>query len=245
MDDRDSQLSALSGFLVGPKSSRISTNLRLPTLRPFYSDGCSVSPDGIPLTSNSEIWRSCCIVHDTRYWIGGTQSDKDMADENLRACIAAKGYPDVAAVYKFFVQQFGGPDTNKTYRWGYGWNYRRPYGPLSAAEQAQIQTLYPAVVSATKTDVRELVMTMDFPLIRLCNTTDPIFFGLRDNEIHLYHYLNSTLKKDFYVEWAKLKYWNLEHEDYVIKLRGCETPLTAILQTSNPDSIVVQNPCEN
>jgi hypothetical protein len=44
------ELSGLTGLMIGTNTQDIDKNV----LKPFSSDGCSSSPDGIPLSENSE-----------------------------------------------------------------------------------------------------------------------------------------------------------------------------------------------
>lgn len=90
-DDSIPKMSALSGFAVGP-AARVFKSPDEKILRPFFSDGCSKTPDKAPLASESNSWSSCCYQHDIAYWAGGTESAKEEADANLENCIADKGF---------------------------------------------------------------------------------------------------------------------------------------------------------
>lgn len=98
----------------------------------FTSDGCSRSPDGTPFQSDK--WLHCCVQHDVWYWIGGSQQDRQQADTNFYQCIQATGNKRVATLYYQAVRIFGGPNSNASYRWGYGWDRPRPYRDLSPSE---------------------------------------------------------------------------------------------------------------
>ncbi|WP_413558605.1 helicase [Bdellovibrio sp. HCB209] len=106
-------------------------------LNDFSSDGCSKSPDGIPVYS-PDVFLSCCIKHDISYWQGGTEEDRLLADEDLRSCIEAKGHPDIARAYYYAVRVGGSPKFNSSYRWGYGWKEDRGYSPLSYVDKIQV-----------------------------------------------------------------------------------------------------------
>lgn len=68
--------------------------------------GCTLSPD---------VARSCCLAHDSAYWIGGTEQDRFTADAELLACFALYGVPErIATVYYRTVRQLGGPHWNHT-----------------------------------------------------------------------------------------------------------------------------------
>jgi len=109
-----------------------------PALREFSSDGCSLFPDGTSRDPN--LWCECCYQHDIAYWRGGSQEERLLADEQLRACVKAKTGDAVLAQTMFVGVRGGGTPVFPTgYRWGYGWNYGRGYTPLNADEQAQVE----------------------------------------------------------------------------------------------------------
>jgi hypothetical protein len=108
-----------------------------PALRPFYSDGCSLFPDGTP--GDPRRWCDCCYVHDLAYWRGGTEDERLAADTALRACVLEKtGDARLASAMFEAVRLGGAPVFPNWYRWGYGWPYGRGYAPLSEAEAAQV-----------------------------------------------------------------------------------------------------------
>lgn len=107
-------------------------------LRPFYSDGCSLFPDGVP--GDPRRWCDCCFAHDIAYWRGGTRDDRERADVALRKCVLAKtNDPRLAAVMYDGVRLGGAPVFPNWYRWAYGWPYGRTYEPLTEAEAAQAE----------------------------------------------------------------------------------------------------------
>lgn len=69
----------------------------------LISDGCSLSPDGIPtfLGGNGHEWLHCCVAHDL--------SALQLADHiQLARCIAATGHPVVASAFLAAVILFCG-----------------------------------------------------------------------------------------------------------------------------------------
>ena len=108
-------------------------------LKPFTSDGCSVFPDGT-ITQN-KLWLACCTAHDFAYWKGGTYSDRLDADLLLRDCVAKLGKPEIALLMFAGVRAGGTPFLPSTFRWGYGWQYPRFYGPLTENELEQVEKL--------------------------------------------------------------------------------------------------------
>jgi hypothetical protein len=105
------------------------------SIAPFTTDGCSKFPDRSKLTG--EDWCHCCVVHDVAYWQGGSSIDRQRADEALRSCvIRTTGNEALAELMFAGVRAGGGPHTNASYRWGYGWPVGRGYADLSPSEQA-------------------------------------------------------------------------------------------------------------
>lgn len=109
-----------------------------PVLQPFTTDGCSAFPDGS--AQQQDLWLDCCIAHDRAYWLGGTYSQRQEADEELRQCVDDLDQITVAAVMLVGVRLGGSPFFPTPYRWGYGWPYPRGYKALTAEERAQAQT---------------------------------------------------------------------------------------------------------
>lgn len=108
-------------------------------LKPFVSDGCSAFPDGT--FSQQQLWLKCCTEHDKAYWRGGTREERKLADQALQSCVAAVGEPAVAALMLAGVRVGGSPYWPTRFRWGYGWDYPRPYGPLTPSELEQVERL--------------------------------------------------------------------------------------------------------
>lgn len=106
------------------------------TLKPFTSDGCSSFLDGTP--SQQDLWLQCCTAHDRAYWKGGTYQQRLDADIELRNCVAQVNEPEIAAVMLVGVRVGGSPAFPTRFRWGYGWDWPRWYGPLNAEELAQV-----------------------------------------------------------------------------------------------------------
>lgn len=235
------RLSAISGFRVGPTAQKMAPDPTKEVLRPFYSDGCSLSPDGIPLTEKSQVWNSCCIKHDMSYWLGGSEEDKKRADDEFRTCMTEKGYPEVAKIYHLFVSQLGGPQSSHTFRWAYGWNFKRNYAPLSDREVTQVEMMY-------KTGIEDIISHLEntsFPLIRQCDTYDPAFSSLTDEEISVYKYMNANLRRNETIEWAKWKNYKTGPLRFEVKLYSCQTPIEFHFVRSAIAEMTVVNNCLN
>jgi hypothetical protein len=124
---------ALASGCTSPER-KVATSEPSNILLPFTTDGCSNWPDGS--------WQECCIIHDRAYWKGGTQEERDVADEGLKQCVS-QNHPKLGPVMEKGTNLGGGPDLPTSYRWGYGWKYDRDYGPLSASELAQVEKYWP------------------------------------------------------------------------------------------------------
>ncbi len=115
-------------------------------LKPFATDGCSEFPDGTLEQKN--LWLQCCIAHDVAYWIGGTAQEREAADEQLQACVAAVGQPEIATLMLAGVRVGGSPFWPTRYRWGYGWPYwdglfPRGYKAIDEGDKREATTLLP------------------------------------------------------------------------------------------------------
>ncbi len=120
----------LSVFLCGCHTSS--------KLKPFSSDGCSLFPDRAELLQKD--WFACCLEHDIAYWRGGTQGERLAADRAFKACILEKtGDRTLAELMYEGVRLGGSPYFPSWYRWGYGWNFRRGYKPLSPKEREMVR----------------------------------------------------------------------------------------------------------
>lgn len=110
------------------------------TLNPFYSDGCSVSPDSL----GENNWTDCCVQHDIEYWAGGTKEQRKAADLALRSCIHNRtGSALLANIYYLGVRLGGRIEVKVKFRWGYGWTHDKGYKPLTNEELTLVEQLAP------------------------------------------------------------------------------------------------------
>lgn len=113
------------------------------TLKPFTSDGCSMSPDSSGLDADhKDNLLHCCVTHDVSYWQGGTQAQKKAADAQLYLCIKDASNEVVATIYYEAVRYFGISQLPTPFHWGYGWTTNRGYTPLNQQEQQKVDELY-------------------------------------------------------------------------------------------------------
>ncbi len=124
--------------------SQIAKHLQRPLseqVQPFRSDACSFWPEGTK--KDSDLWLSCCVVHDLAYWKGGTRKEKKMADEKLQLCVEEKYGSGTAQVMRWGVETGGRPIFDTDFKWAYGWNYQRGYLPLTDEEKKYLKTISP------------------------------------------------------------------------------------------------------
>ncbi len=149
----------------------IATPVVADTLKAFATDGCSMWIDGPPGSPN--LWRHCCVAHDLAYWIGGTEEQRQQADDAMKQCIQKAQQPMMASHTYNSVRMGGGPYWPSSYRWGYGWHYLdgiwpRGYRTPSPDEKAQINRLMPAALQLIAEDViRNPVKTPAGPVTHL------------------------------------------------------------------------------
>ena len=106
-------------------------------LRPFVSDGCTMAPDGTP--ARPGLWRSCCEEHDLRFWGGGTKSQRQQADQALKACVEKKAGKKIAALFYRGVQLgSSSPWKLPAKKWGNAWYERAGYRTLNTQELAEL-----------------------------------------------------------------------------------------------------------
>lgn len=208
------ELSRLTGLPVGPDFLYQRLNLGTPILRPFNTDGCSTSPDGLLLGEDAKIWQKCCIEHDKAYWIGGSKELKMNADQQLEQCISRTGHANIGALYHQSVAIFGGPDSKKTYRWGYGWNMPKAYQTLADTELQQVRVLQDTM--------------METEITSNCDQYDISFNHKISGEEEIYQYLNEELRRNDQIEWAILKHFNHEKKYFQIKLKRQDKSFTLI-----------------
>lgn len=116
------------------------------SLKPFATDGCSMWIDGTP--ANPYLWRHCCVAHDKDYWLGGTEAQRKLSDETLRACVTKADSKAMGEYLYMNVRWGGAPNWLTPYRWGYGWDYLdegkpRGYKVPTEAEEREIQIRLP------------------------------------------------------------------------------------------------------
>lgn len=122
-------------------------------LKPFSTDGCTKYEDGP--ADNPTLWQHCCVQHDMAYWLGGTDPERKIADQDLKQCVEATGNPGAARVMYLGTRAGGGPLGHNTYRWGFGWNRIRDYKKLTNTELEMAYKMYGPNLENLKKDAVE------------------------------------------------------------------------------------------
>jgi len=63
---------------------------------------------------------SACFFHDLKYWVGGSDTERLIADAELLIDIAKLGLPRMARIMFAGVQVGGGEAWRQMYSWGFG-----------------------------------------------------------------------------------------------------------------------------
>jgi hypothetical protein len=112
---------------------------RPPVLAPFRSDGCTLFPDKDYLRGPT--WCSCCVAHDSAYWLGGSDAARRAADDSLRACVERRTGDKALAAAVWAGVRAGGSSLFPTwYRWGYGWPYGAKVTPADRTRESRTQS---------------------------------------------------------------------------------------------------------
>jgi len=101
-------------------------------IKPFTSDGCSSFPDGT--IKQKKLWLNCCVEHDKSYWMGGTEKQRLQADKELKSCVEKTGEKAIANLMMAGVRFGGSAYLPTSFRWGYGWDFKRGYKKLNDRE---------------------------------------------------------------------------------------------------------------
>ena len=101
-------------------------------LKPFETDNCTMFPDGT--RKRLDLWKTCCVKHDLRYWFGGSQEDMDATDLRLKECVTKVAGKGTARLMYFGVRLGHHSPIKNKYKWNWGWTPTREKVPLSPSE---------------------------------------------------------------------------------------------------------------
>ena len=105
-------------------------------LQAFEGDGCTFFAEGT--SSDPNLWRHCCDLHDIRYWFGGTKDDELETDQNLKSCVGEVAGTFLATVMYTAIRAGHYSPIKHKYKWGWGWINREPWLPLMSSERSYI-----------------------------------------------------------------------------------------------------------
>ena len=111
--------------------------------KPFITDGCTFFIDGIPNTTTQ--WKTCCIKHDFRYWVGGTSKIMDYSDQELSRCIRTKTNSVISSIVYFGVRLGHYSPIKNKYKWN--WSRANPSSNITSSELIKIKNNFEKYVS--------------------------------------------------------------------------------------------------
>ncbi|MBL7544810.1 MAG: hypothetical protein JNL11_13415 [Bdellovibrionaceae bacterium] len=199
----------LFGYLVGPGTEKLDK----PVLRPFASDGCSQSPNEIL----GYDFVDCCVLHDLAYWLGGTSQEKEQSDRALQMCIAEKANSVVARIYYEGVSVGGAARGPNTFRWGYGWDYRRSYSPITSEERLQAERMYGKDLYKLKEQIGRRQYVINLELF----TVDYLNVNRTSADKLVYYFLQNNLKRHDVVTFASKMTIKNSNWWYQVRLQSC------------------------
>jgi len=109
-----------------------------------------------------------------------------------------------------------------TFRWGYGWNYKRPYSAISAQEELAIAAEFGKSAAQLKQSLKENFTSLS----RMCDTYDYGLQKMNSDDQKIFELLSERIKTADIIEWAKPGYFNLEKREILVKLQTYQTPIT-------------------
>lgn len=102
-------------------------------LNTFETDYCTMFVEGTK--KDPELWKDCCVVHDLRYWFGGSEKDQDLADERLKSCVENRAGSFIANLMYRAVRMGHYSPVKFKYQWSWGWITPRQKTSLSSEEK--------------------------------------------------------------------------------------------------------------
>ena len=107
-------------------------------VRPFKTDFCTNFPEGT--REEPALWKHCCLTHDMFFWAGGNKADRDLADLDLKSCIAKTGATQIAELMYLGVRAGSySPIKYPDKMWNNGWKERPIFQTLTSEDITQIE----------------------------------------------------------------------------------------------------------
>lgn len=122
-----------------------SLSIHANALKTFEFDGCTKFFDGTP--DKPDLWKNCCLIHDIKYWFGGTKEMQDKADFGLYQCVNQVTGEYWSSLIYYGVRLGHYSPIKFKYRFGWGWKEKRDstFFDLSSLEidyiKSEIQNL--------------------------------------------------------------------------------------------------------
>ena len=107
-------------------------------LQKFETDYCTMFQDGTP--SNPNAWKQCCFDHDLRFWFGGSEVQRDLADTRLKSCVEKTGHSFIARAMYYSVRAGRYSPVKNKYQWGWGWKPFEGYKSLTSEQKKLVKT---------------------------------------------------------------------------------------------------------
>ena len=108
-------------------------SLEAKELRLFQTKGCGYEPKNIDINSIN----NCCVAQQLKYWQGGTNKERSVANDALYTCVLNETNDEkLAALMKK-------KETHSAYslrdnRWGNGWSWGHFYKALKEDEKQEV-----------------------------------------------------------------------------------------------------------
>lgn len=103
----------------------------------FETDYCTMFEDGTP--SKPMVWKQCCYDHDLRFWFGGSETQRDLADLRLKSCVENTGHQHIAKLMYYAVRAGRYSPVQHKLRWGWGWKPFIGYKDLSLEQKMTVK----------------------------------------------------------------------------------------------------------
>ncbi len=96
----------------------------------FETDFCTNYREGT--SSQPELWKHCCLIHDMHFWAGGNKQNRYDSDVDLKSCIEETGSPYIARLMYLAVRAGSySPIKYSNKKWNHGWKGRPTFQTLN------------------------------------------------------------------------------------------------------------------
>lgn len=124
----------------------------------FETDFCTNYPEGTNEQPN--LWKHCCLIHDMYFWAGGSKSDRDVADLDLKSCIEETGaYRQASLMYYAVRAGSYSPIKYPKRKWNNGWNDGRKVRSLSFEDVDLVESEITSGYDYISSDIKSKFIT--------------------------------------------------------------------------------------